>query len=86
MVSSHPGFNQSTESTETTCYKMIQNLSQPAYIVGPPSARQQNAIQLTFHWGANGGPLLDDYWGVMFCHSILSRLNSCQLFISGLDS
>ena len=86
MKSSHSGVNQSTESTETTWYKMIQHLSQPAYIVGPPSAGQWNTIQITFPWRAIGGPLLDDYWDVMLCHILLSRLNSCQLFISGLDS
>ena len=30
--------------------------------VGPPSAHQRNAIQMAFHWRADGGPLLDVYW------------------------
>ena len=33
--------------------------SQPAYSVELPTARQRNAIQMAFHWQADGVPLLD---------------------------
>ena len=32
--------------------------TKPAFKVGPSSARQQNTISMTFHWGADDGPLL----------------------------
>ena len=32
-------------------YFYFQACIQPAYGVGPPSARQRNAIQMAFHWG-----------------------------------
>ena len=35
---------------------------QPAFSVGPPSARQRNAIQMAFRWRADGGPHLNVYW------------------------
>ena len=31
-------------------------------VSGPPSARQRNAIQMTFCWRANDGPFSDVYW------------------------
>ena len=37
---------------------------QPAYSVGPPSARQRNAIRMAFRWRADGGPLLVIYWAL----------------------
>ena len=39
-------------------------VTQPAYNVGPQSARQRNAIQMAFRLRADGGPLSVAYWGV----------------------
>ena len=39
-------------------------VTQPAYIVGPQSARQRNAIQMAIRLRADGGPLSDAYGGV----------------------
>ena len=33
--------------------------------MGPLSARQQNAIQMAFHWQADSGPRLDAGWDMM---------------------
>ena len=40
---------------------------QPAYSVGPPSARQRNAIQKAFRWRADSGPHLNVYWDMRKC-------------------
>ena len=39
----------------------------PAYSFRPPSARQQNAIQMAFRWRADDGPLLEVYWNGTYC-------------------
>ena len=46
----------------------MEYITQPARSVGPPSARQRNAIQMAFRRWADSGPLLDIYWvSYLFC-------------------
>ena len=47
------------------------------YIVGLPTARQQNAIKMAFYWRADGDPLLYVYWVWCTDKLLLSVLSVC---------
>ena len=44
--------------------QVITTPSQPAYSIGPPSARQRNAFSMAFRWRDDGDPLLDVFWDI----------------------
>ena len=52
----------STEPDRSVFKFQVSIISQPAHNIGPPSARQRNAIQMAFRWRTDSGPLLDVYW------------------------
>ena len=55
--------------------ELVDSLSKPAYGVKPQSARQLNAMQISFRWQADGGLLLDVYCvSCSCCHVVVSVL------------
>ena len=51
----------STEPDRSVFKCQVSSISQPAHNIGPPSARQRNAIQIAFRWRTDGGPLFYVY-------------------------
>ena len=48
-----------------------KQIVQPAFNVGPPSARQRNAIEMVFCWRSDDGPILFVNWKFLVIKNIV---------------